>query len=139
MIVLDTDHLSALHQGGPTATRLLARLQAADQDTVITIITVEERIQGWMAEINKAPTAEAKVAHYAKLQQVVIAFGRWNILPFDLAAAARYDTLRTSLRRMGSLDLMIAAIALNHDALLLSANLRDFRPVPGLRVEDWIH
>ena len=37
------------------------------------------------------------------------------------------------------MDLKIAATALVHGALLLSANLRDFRQVPGLMVEDWLH
>jgi tRNA(fMet)-specific endonuclease VapC len=32
----------------------------------------------------------------------------------------------------------IADIALAQDVLLLSANLRDFRQVPGLRVENWL-
>jgi hypothetical protein len=36
-------------------------------------------------------------------------------------------------------DLKIAAIALTHDSLLLSANLRDFEQVPGLQVEDWLY
>lgn len=36
------------------------------------------------------------------------------------------------------MDLKIVAIALVQDALLLSSNLRDFRQVPGLRVEDWL-
>jgi tRNA(fMet)-specific endonuclease VapC len=36
------------------------------------------------------------------------------------------------------MDLRIAAIALAHDALLLSRNLKDFRKVPGLCVDDWI-
>ena len=36
------------------------------------------------------------------------------------------------------MDLKIAAIALAHDALLLSANLRDFQAVPDLRVENWL-
>jgi len=40
---------------------------------------------------------------------------------------------------MGSLDLKIASIALEHGATLLSANARDFDHVPGLRVEDWLH
>jgi tRNA(fMet)-specific endonuclease VapC len=34
--------------------------------------------------------------------------------------------------------LKIAATALVHDALLLSANLRDFERVPGLRIENWL-
>jgi tRNA(fMet)-specific endonuclease VapC len=37
------------------------------------------------------------------------------------------------------MDLKIATIALVHDALLLSANLRDFQQVPDLRVADWIN
>jgi predicted nucleic acid-binding protein len=34
--------------------------------------------------------------------------------------------------------LKIAATALVNDALLLSANLRDFQKVPNLRVENWL-
>ena len=39
--------------------------------------------------------------------------------------------------RIGTHDLKIAAITLVHDATLLSGNLRDFKKVPGLKVEDW--
>jgi tRNA(fMet)-specific endonuclease VapC len=35
------------------------------------------------------------------------------------------------------MDLKIAAIAFSQDALLLSSNLKDFRRIPGLKVEDW--
>jgi len=40
--------------------------------------------------------------------------------------------------RIGTMDLKIASIALDHEATLLSANLRDFEQIPGLHVEDWI-
>jgi tRNA(fMet)-specific endonuclease VapC len=40
--------------------------------------------------------------------------------------------------RIGTQDLKIAALAIVHDALLLSANLRDFEQVPGLNAEDWL-
>ena len=36
------------------------------------------------------------------------------------------------------MDLKIAATALVQNALLLSANRRDFERVPGLRVENWL-
>jgi tRNA(fMet)-specific endonuclease VapC len=39
---------------------------------------------------------------------------------------------------IGTMDLKIASIALAHSATLLSANLRDFRQVPNLSVEDWL-
>ena len=46
--------------------------------------------------------------------------------------------LRRERIRIGTQDLKIASIALHTGALLLSANLRDFEKVPGLRVEDWL-
>jgi tRNA(fMet)-specific endonuclease VapC len=52
-------------------------------------------------------------------------------------AANVFSRLRASRVRIGTQDLKIAAMALANDALLLSANLRDFSQVRDLRVEDW--
>jgi tRNA(fMet)-specific endonuclease VapC len=49
-------------------------------------------------------------------------------------AADVFARLRRQRIRIGSQDLKIAAIALIENAMLLSANLRDFQKVPGLRV-----
>ena len=57
---------------------------------------------------------------------------------FTAEAAMQFNNLRKQRVRIGTQDLKIASIALEHDALLLSANLRDFEQVPGLRVEDWL-
>lgn len=65
-------------------------------------------------------------------------YAAWEVLPFDAAAADDFERLRKARVRIGSQDLKIASIALSRGALLLSANLRDFRQVPGLRVESWI-
>ena len=54
------------------------------------------------------------------------------------AAADLFVELRRQKVRVGSQDLKIAAIAMAEDALLLSANQRDFQKVPGLRVENWL-
>jgi tRNA(fMet)-specific endonuclease VapC len=64
--------------------------------------------------------------------------GNWEIARFNLKAAQEFESLRRQLRRVGSQDLKIAAIALAHDGLLLSANLRDFEQVPKLKVENWL-
>jgi len=48
-----------------------------------------------------------------------------------------FERLRQQRVRIGTMDLKIAAIALEHNALGLSGNLRDFQQVPGLDVEDW--
>jgi tRNA(fMet)-specific endonuclease VapC len=65
-------------------------------------------------------------------------FQAWDILRFDENSAARVAGLRQQHVRIGSMDLKIAAIALEQDAVLLSANLRDFERVPRLRVENWL-
>ena len=57
---------------------------------------------------------------------------------FGRIAADRFEQLRRQKIRIGTQDLKIAAVALKMDALLLTANLRDFRQVPGLRVENWL-
>lgn len=62
-------------------------------------------------------------------------------LPFDTLAAAAYAAIRAPLQRAGRIigpnDLVIAATALAHQAVLVSANGREFARVPGLQVEDW--
>jgi len=62
----------------------------------------------------------------------------WTVLPFGDQAADRFEDLRRDGVRIGSMDLKIASIALRHEALILSANLRDFRQVSELRVENWL-
>jgi tRNA(fMet)-specific endonuclease VapC len=44
----------------------------------------------------------------------------------------------TAMVRIATLDLKIAAISVASNALLLTANRRDFEKVPGLRFENWL-
>jgi tRNA(fMet)-specific endonuclease VapC len=62
----------------------------------------------------------------------------FDIVVFDERAAARFDELKAGKVRIGTMDLKIAATTLVNQALLLSANLSDFKQVPGLRVENWL-
>lgn len=62
--------------------------------------------------------------------------------PWDEACAEFHGNLRAQLRNkgraLGDFDEMIAAHALALDAVLVTDNLRHFRQVEGLRVENWI-
>ncbi|NLY03169.1 MAG: type II toxin-antitoxin system VapC family toxin [Rhodopirellula sp.] len=78
-------------------------------------------------------------AAYDQLIKLVRFFQAWNILRFSEDAASTFRGLRQQRVRIGSLDLKIASIALEHGATLLSANARDFDQIPGLRVEVWLH
>jgi len=62
-------------------------------------------------------------------------------LPFDDRCAEEYGLLREELDRAGTPigpnDLLIAATARAHGAILVTHNLREFSRVAELRLEDW--
>jgi tRNA(fMet)-specific endonuclease VapC len=140
MIVLDTDHVTVLRypEHSQYAT-LSAKMSRSDgSDFVTTAISVEEQMRGWLAAIRRKGKVHNQILYYTRLVSMVRFLNKWRILPFNEPAADRFEVLRKDRVRIGTQDLKIAAIALEHDALLLSANLRDFQQVPGLRVEDWL-
>jgi tRNA(fMet)-specific endonuclease VapC len=138
-VLLDTDHLSILQwREQPACDRLLSRLDQLPPDDIATsIVSFQEQVQGWLAFLNRSRKAEQVVLAYAKLDEIWRAFLRMNVLPFTSDAQMRFGELRTQCPRLQTLDLRIASIALTSNSVLLSRNLRDFRRVPGLSVEDW--
>ena len=62
-------------------------------------------------------------------------------LPFDDRCAEEYGLLREELDRAGTSigpnDLLIAATARVHRAVLVTRNVREFSRVAELRLEDW--
>jgi tRNA(fMet)-specific endonuclease VapC len=140
VIILDTDHVNVLkYLDHPRFASLTTQLNtAADQDVATTVITVEEHMRGWLAWIIRSDDVRRQVSAYQELLRLFDFFTRWHVPPFDARAASAFQGLRTQRIRIGTMDLKIAAIALIHDALLLSANLRDFQRVPNLRVANWI-
>jgi tRNA(fMet)-specific endonuclease VapC len=141
MILLDTDHITILkYPESERYTHLVERLKARPPDQVlaVSIVSVEEQMRGWLAAIAKERHARRQVFAYRELAGLFEYFRSFTIALFDDLAADQFDALRTAKLRLGTMDRKIAAIALVHQALLLSANRRDFEQVPGLRVENWL-
>ena len=141
MILIDTDHASYLkYPESERGRRLINRLSAIPRSEVVgvAIVTVEERMRGWLAVIATEKQAIRQVVGYRELAQLFEFYQEFEIVLFDEAAARQFDELRTQRLRLGAMDLKIAATALVTNALLLSANRRDFERVPGLRVENWL-
>ncbi len=80
MIVLDTDHLSALQfEESAVTARLAARLEASDDTEIVTtIITVEEQMRGWLAAIHSRQAVEEQVPFYSRLEALIRFFGDWD-------------------------------------------------------------
>jgi tRNA(fMet)-specific endonuclease VapC len=141
MILIDTDHATFLkYPESERGRRFIERLEGLPKSEIVgvAIVTVEERMRGWLAVIAKEKTALRQVAGYRELVRLFEFYQEFEVVPFDEAAARQFDDLRGRRLRLGAMDLKIAATALVHDALLLSANRRDFERVPGLRVENWL-
>ena len=135
MYLLDTDHVSLDQRGHPLVT---ARINALGPDQVaISVITVEEQVRGWLAVIRAAKNGETRTAAYTRLRATVEYFGSSTLVDYDRAADDLYGALRHQGVRIGTQDLRIAAIALRHDAMLVTRNRRDFGLVPNLRMVDW--
>ncbi|MCI0536524.1 MAG: type II toxin-antitoxin system VapC family toxin [Verrucomicrobiales bacterium] len=138
VIVLDTDVLSLVQRGdGPAYDQLVLRLDAADDDVSVCIVSFEEQMRGWLTYIARSKSLNQQIEGYAKLHALLDDFTTRPILDFDQHAAAEFQRLLRFKVRIGTMDLRIAAITIAQDDLLLSKNLTDFRKVPGLRVEDW--
>jgi tRNA(fMet)-specific endonuclease VapC len=133
--VLDTDILSLYWQGHPTVT---SRVDACPQQSLaITVIAVEEQLSGWHSLI-RAANRPAEIAHaYQRLADAVRFLTRWPIFTFTESAIATFEQLRSMRLNVRNPDLRIAAIALEHNATVVTRNLRDFQRVPNLPVENW--
>jgi tRNA(fMet)-specific endonuclease VapC len=138
MLVLDTDHLTEIDRGSPIGASLRLRLASSNEDVFATIISAEEQIRGWLAQISRTRDLRKQVDAYARFQRRLVFYASWRVLPWTNQAAERFNELRASGVRIGTMDLKIAAITLTEGATLLSRNLGDFRQVPGLTAEDWL-
>jgi len=135
LYAFDTDTLSLLREGHPELERNVAA-HAADE-IVTTVITVEEYLTGWYSLVRQARRPDQVELAYKELAEAPAALARFTILTYTQAAMARFRQLQARRLNVGNMDLRIAAIALEAGAVVVSRNLRDFRRIAGLTVEDW--
>jgi tRNA(fMet)-specific endonuclease VapC len=106
-------------------------------DFAFSLVSFHEQLLGCHNYISRARTTPNVVRGYDLFNQVFQRYRIAVVLPFDAAAATTFDGLAPRRLRVGVMDLRIASIALSHGLIVLTRNLRDFRKVPGLSVEDW--
>ncbi|MHB1272163.1 MAG: PIN domain-containing protein [Rhodanobacter sp.] len=129
--LLDTNILSAGLRGEPRP--LLNRLAGLAPNRLhVPCIVLAELTAGAELGTRKASTLAA-------LAEMTTGM---TVLPFDADCATVYGRIRAALQRKGSLigpmDMLIAAQALATGLVLVTANMREFRGVPGLQCENWM-
>lgn len=127
--LLDTNTCSAHLKGAPTVTsrflQYLGRLH-------VSTITAGE-MYTWTFR------AKAAASLAAALQDLLRDVTIFNV---DHDVARTFGQVRAQLldqgRPIGTRDLFIAATALVHGLTVVTHNTKDFSPVPGLTVVDWL-
>ena len=129
--LLDTDTCIELIRRKPPG--LIARLTKRQPgDVGLSSITTAEL---WFGV--------AKSGDPGKNRQALMGFlTPFEIVPFDESAAISYGDIRATLEKagtiIGSMDLLIGAHAVSLGITLITANLREFRRIRGLRTANWL-
>lgn len=128
--LLDTDICIYIAKHHPPAVReKLARLKPGQVG--MSVITFGELLFGAEKSTSKARA----VMVLQQLQQIV------PVVDLDTGTAQRYGEIRARLERagapIGSNDLWIAAQATTKNLILVTNNVREFKRVRGLKIENW--
>ncbi len=133
MYLLDTNACIALINGKPSSVR--SRFQkalAADASVFVSSVVAFELWYG----VAKSARPEAN----SQLVETFFA-GPIGLLPFEFEDAKVAGRVRAALeatgKPVGAYDLLIAGQALRHELTLVTANVKEFSRIKGLRWEDW--
>lgn len=128
--LLDTDTVVELLRGN-AAIRQKARSRPAKTLGISTVTLYELRVG---VEKSRDTASNRKL-----LEDALAPFA---ILPFDDPASLEAAKIRAGLekkgRGIGPYDTLIAGHALARGAILITSNIREFRRVRGLKLENWL-
>ena len=112
--------------------KVLKKLRTFDlSDIVISVITHSELEYGVAKSSRQKENRNALIKFLTTL----------DIVPYDDKAAADYGQIRNHLEKkgavVGAMDMLIGAHARSIPVTLVTNNVRKFKRIPGLRVENW--
>jgi tRNA(fMet)-specific endonuclease VapC len=137
MKILDTDILSLLFHNHP---RVAERHRQESDEVAVTIVSRIQVLQGRFAMLLKAADGAELLRAQQWLDRAISSLQVIpKVLTIDDRVASEFDRLRQNkrLKKIGQADLLIAAITLANRATLVTRNVKDFRQVPALPVENW--
>jgi tRNA(fMet)-specific endonuclease VapC len=128
--MLDTNICIYVIKNRPAALR--ERFDQLAEALCISTITLGELMYG----------VEKSARQSQNLQAVEQFAARLEVMPFSAKAAMHFGQIRAELARAGTpcgaYDTLIAAHARSEGLMLVTNNLREFRRIPGLRVDNWV-
>lgn len=111
---------------------VLAMFNANASRMAISSITLSELFYGAEKSLNTDKNLEAVEEFVSHL----------DVLPYDAKASQHYGQIKAALEKKGQIigenDIHIAAHARSHGLILASNNVREFKRVPNLVLENWV-
>ena len=128
MILLDTNVVVAFLNGYKS---VLKRIRVKIDKIALSTLVVAELNYG-------AKVSQKSEENLEKLYQLVDIV---QVVPFDIECAKIFGTIKSGLRKLGKptgeVDALIAATAIAHEAILVTANKKHFENIEGLKIEIW--
>jgi tRNA(fMet)-specific endonuclease VapC len=129
--MLDTDTCAFILRRSSQA--LLDRIQAVPlEQQIMSMVTLAELLYGVQISSRKKKN-RAAVDSLAR---------HLTVVDWSRDAAEHYADIRADLKKSGQLigsnDLMIAAHARSLGAIVVTNNVKDFRRIKGLKLENWM-
>ena len=129
-VIFDTSEIITIERNRQDIEALIYGRE--DDPFGISVVTAAELLHG----VERANTEARKVRRQAFVEKVIEFF---PVLTFDMTTARIYAKLWATLSgkgiTVGSHDLIIAATAIALDYTVVTANMRDFQKIEGLKVE----
>ncbi len=137
MIVLDTNAFSEIFRPRPDVRATAAIRAFPPREVFLTAVTVAELRSG----VARMPHGRRKLALFDAIEGTIADTFRDRVLSFDLHSAAHYahvvaDRLGAG-RPIAVADGQIAAICRQHDASLVTRNIRDFEGMGLELIDPW--
>ena len=136
MYLLDTDTYSNLLRGSESIEQRVS--QASPRTVYLCAITPEEMLRGRLDAINQVRARhEARLPNaYDYLVDLIRSLNRASILRYDDEAVRIFSGFPASIKRAGSQDCRIAAVALANGFTVITSNTAHFTKI-GVVCEDW--
>ena len=129
--LMDTNHLSPLVTLGHPLRQRFFLNQQAGHTFALAVPSLTETLLG----ISLIPRSKQNLAEWQRLMPGL------TVYDLDRTDAERAAQLQLQLRsrgwQLGTVDALIAAVALRHNLTLLTTD-KDFTPIPTLKQENWL-
>lgn len=132
-ILIDSDFLIEIERNRKDISNQIKGRES--EDVFLSVITASELLHG----VHRAIDNKIKTRRLAFVEAVLNMF---PVIEIDLPIARSHALLWSSLMEQGNMiglhDSWIGATCLAYDLILVTSNVREFKRIPGLKIEKWM-